>query len=362
MAQASTNDPGKVRPAVLSGLLRQRWSLLGWLAFLVVLTVVPLFMGESYVYLTTNFVIMALYAVSFNLLLGQTGMLSFGHAAYFGLGAYTVALLWSRLSIAVFPAILLAPLVAGVAALAIGLFCVRLTGMYFAMLTLAFAQLIFTVVFEWYSFTGGDNGLPVMPPDYLLAARRYYYFSLVIVIVCTALLRLIVSSPFGSALAAIRENPERAAFVGINVRLYQLAAFVFAGVFSGVAGGLMAPLQQMAFPSMLFWTQSADPVLMALTGGIHSFTGPIVGAAVFVFLNFAVTTVFDYPLFAFGALVLIVVLFFPGGIVGATERLLGQRRRGPAGYPAEAGEPDPEAATMEPDRSVAQVGSNAGNQ
>lgn len=300
------------------------------LVLLAIMAALPFLVGESDVYLANDFLITALFAMSFNLLLGQAGMLSFGHAAFYGLGAYTVALLYSKLGVPIVPGILAAPLVAGLMALAIGFFVVRLEGMYFAMLSLSFAQLIFSVVSSWYSFTGGDNGLPVSPPDWLLPTNAYYYFTLAVVSVCIGLLFLVRRSTFGAALAAIRENPQRAAYLGLNVRLYQLAAFVLAGALAGVAGSLRSPLQQMAFPSLLYWTQSADPVLMTLAGGVGAFIGPIVGAALFVLLTFVVTSHTDYPLFAFGAVVLVLVLFLPKGIVGTIEGWWDRRRPKPA--------------------------------
>jgi branched-chain amino acid transport system permease protein len=302
-----------------------------WLGTLALLALLPLVVGESNVFLLNDFLITALFAMSYNLMLGQAGMLSFGHAAYYGLGGYTVALLSHRYGVSTVPGLLAAPLVAGAAALVIGFFTVRLSGMYFAMLTLAFAQLIFAVVSNWYDFTGGDNGLPVSPPDFLLDTNNYYYFTLVVVAAAIAFLRVITRSPFGAALAAIRENQQRAAFVGLNVRAYQIAAFAVAGALAGIAGALRSPLQQMAFPSLLYWTQSADPVLMALAGGVNTLVGPIVGAAIFVFLNFTATSQTDYPLLAFGVVVLLVVLFLPEGVVGALSRL---RRRKVAADPA----------------------------
>lgn len=297
-----------------------RWRMLaGWIACLAVLLAMPIIVGESYLFLCANFLIMALFAMSYNLLFGKAGMLSFGHAAYYGIGAYTVAILGDKLSVGILTGLLVAPVAAAAAALAVGFFTVRLSGMYFAMLTLAFGQLIYTVVFGWYDFTGGDNGLPVAMPEWLLSATHFYYLTLAVVAVAVSVLRIISASAFGAALGAIRENPQRAAFIGLNVRMYQLAAFVIAGAFAGIAGGLRAPLEQMAFPSLLYWTQSADPVLMALAGGIGTFVGPIVGAAVFTFVNFAVTSYTDYPLLAFGLLVLLIVLFLPGGVAGAAE-------------------------------------------
>jgi branched-chain amino acid transport system permease protein len=202
--------------------------------------------------------------------------------------------------------------------------------MYFGMLTLAFGQLIFSLIFGWYSLTGGDNGLSVFPPDILLDPQNFYYLTLAIVSVCITLLAVITASPFGSALAAIRENPERAAFIGINVRAYQLSVFVIAGAFAGVAGSLRAPFQQMAFPSLLYWTQSAEPLLMSLIGGIHNFFGPVIGSAIFVFLNFVISSYTSYSILIFGVIVVLTVLFLPGGVLGyLSARLPGGSRRRP---------------------------------
>lgn len=288
--------------------------------------VVPFVLGDSYLFITIDFLIMALFAVSYNLLLGQAGMLSFGHAAYYGVGAYTVAILSSKLGIPMHVGLFAAPLVAGAVALVVGWFAVRVTGMYFAILTLAFGQLLYTIVMGWYSFTGGDDGLPVMPPEWLMPARNYYLFTLTIVLGSIGILRVVSLSPFGKALIAIRENRQRAVFVGLRVRGYELAAFTIAAAFSGVAGALRAPFQQMAFPSLLHWSQSAEPVLMALAGGIHVFLGPVVGAALFVFANFVITSFSDYPLLIFGTIVLLVVLYLPGGVVGAIQQRWAGRR------------------------------------
>lgn len=287
----------------------------------VICLLLPFAIGESYVFLTIDFLIMALFAMSFNLLLGQGGMLSFGHATFYGLGAYAVAVLQNKLGIAPWIGIAAAPVVAGIGALLIGWLSVRVTGMYFAMLTLAFGQLVFTVVLGWYGFTGGDDGLPVEVPPWMQSGRAYYYFCLAIVAACIWLIHRLTRSPFGRAVSAIRDNRERASYIGLNVRQMELRMFVVAGAFAGIAGGLRAPLQQMAFPSLLHWSQSAEPVLMTLAGGINSFFGPLVGAAIFVFINFFVTSTFEYPLLVFGLIVLLIVLFLPDGIVGALSRI-----------------------------------------
>lgn len=307
-------------PSPMLSVQRRSRSAIAWGAAAVVFALLPLAIGESYVFLTVDFFIMSLFAMSYNLLLGQAGMLSFGHATYYGLGAYAVAILQNKYGVPPWLGLAAAPVVAALGALAIGWLSVRVTGMYFAMLTLAFGQLVFTLVLGWYSFTGGDDGLPVALPDWMLSARNYYYFSLVIVALCIWLIYRVTQSPFGMALRSIRDNRQRAAYIGLNVRRLELQVFMVAGAFAGVAGGLRAPLQQMAFPSLLGWAQSADPVLMALAGGINTFVGPIVGAAVFVFTNFAVTSRFEYPLMVFGTLVLLIVLFLPNGIVGTLAR------------------------------------------
>lgn len=303
------------------------WEMCVWALLVVGLMVLPLLISPSFVFLTIDFFIMALFATSYNLLLGKTGMLSFGHAAYYGLGAYTVAILSAKLGLSVLVGIAAAPVVAGIVGLIIGFFCVRLSGFYFAILTMSFAQLVWAVVFGWYAFTGGDDGLPVDAPAYMRDPYTFFYIALAIVAVCIAILRLIFGSPFGSALAAIRENPDRAAFVGLNVRGYRLAAFTIAAAFAGVAGGLRAPLQMMAFPLLLDWRQSAEPVMMSLIGGFHTFTGPIVGAAIFVYLKFIITSYTQYSMLVFGAVVMFFVLLLPGGIVGFVADLYRNSRK-----------------------------------
>jgi branched-chain amino acid transport system permease protein len=298
----------------------------GLLIFFCFLASLPFMVGESYLLLTADFMVMALFAMSFNLLLGQGGMLAFGQGAFYGLGAYTVAMVQTHLGWSVPLGLLLSPVVAALGALLIGLFCVRLYGIYFAILTLAFSQLFHSLIFSWYSVTGGDNGLSIHLPRYFLNAHNVYYLALSVLVVSVAILAMISRSAFGLALGAIRENRIRAGFIGLNVPMYRLAAFVIAGSFAGMAGGLRAVLQQIAFPDLLNWTTSGDAVLMALAGGIHTFVGPIVGAAIFVFLNFALTIYTQYSLLVFGSIVVLVVIFLPGGVVGFIEKTVEMAR------------------------------------
>jgi len=312
-------------------------SLAGFAIVVLILAASPYLTDESNLFVLMDVLIAVLFATSYNLVLGGTGLLSFGHAAYFGLGAYTVALLQTHLGLPMLVGIALSPIVAGVFAMLVALLTVRLSGMYFAMLTLAFAQLIYTVIAEWYSFTGGDNGIPITVPDYFFVTAHYFYLTLGIVVGGVVLLWLIGNSPFGAALHAIRENPQRASFVGLNVKLYQVAAFTISGALTGVAGALSGSLHQMAFPSMLYWTESAQPVLMALAGGIHAFFGPAVGAAIFTVLNFYVASYAGYPLLVFGVVVLVLVMALPEGVVGTLRRWLIRRRAAGAGAaPADA--------------------------
>jgi len=299
--------------------------LLRW-APLLLLLLVPMFAGRFYQYLMTQIFIASLMAVAFNLLLGTTGLLSFGQAAFFGVGAYTVGLLLTKGGLETLPALALAPVVAAVAAGIIGFFCVRLSGVHFAMLTLAFGQLIFTVVYKWYGLTGGDNGIqgiPVKPIPLgglgtvdLGSTQAMYYFVLVVVGLSVELLLRFRSSPFGATLKAIRENGQRASFLGVNIHLYQWTAFVVAGAFTGLAGGLFAMMEKAISPEIIHWSKSAEPVFMAIIGGIYTFAGPAVGAVVYVILNSYLVAWTEKWALVLGLVLLTLVLLLPGGVVG----------------------------------------------
>src|SRR5215510_13953412 len=210
----------------------------GWLGLVVVaLALAPMVLPHFFLQLLTEIAIIGLFATAFNLLMGFGGMVSFGHAAYFALGAYAAALLVKRSGLPMLLALPAAPLAAACGALLFGFFIVRLTHTYFAMLSLAFAQIVFTVIFKWKSLTGGDDGLlDVWPPVALKSPTTYYYFTLAVVALSLAVLHAVSESPFGYALKSVRENPRRARFIGINTRRLQLLAFVISGAFSGVAG------------------------------------------------------------------------------------------------------------------------------
>ena len=270
----------------------------GWLwAGLVVLGLLlyPQFVSRYYIVLSTEVVILALLATSYNLIFGYAGMVSFGHAAFFGLGAYAMAILTKQYGSPMLVGLLAGPVVAAAFAFVIGWFCMRTIRLYFALLSLAFAQLLYVIVYQWVGFTGGSDGIHGVPrPEILSSYPSYYYFGLAVTILCMVLMWFIVNSPFGWSLRAIRENTQRSQFLGTNDRFYKLVAFTIAGAFAGVAGGLYSQFQKWADPDLLFWTTSANPVLMSILGGMFSFIGPSVGAVVFVALREIIKVRTDY--------------------------------------------------------------------
>jgi ABC-type branched-subunit amino acid transport system ATPase component/ABC-type branched-subunit amino acid transport system permease subunit len=290
-------------------------------------TIDPESAAKFALFIGTTSLVLALWAVSFNLMLGYTGLVSFAHAAYYGVGAYTVALLYDKLHVSPVLGLLLAPIAGGVIGLVTGWVALRAVRLYFSLLTLAISQVLFVIAFEWYDFTGGDNGVHGLTnPDWLSDPTALYYFVAVVVGLCLLLMFLVVRSPFGAALLAIRENRERARSIGINVKAYELAVYTIAAVFAGVAGGLYAVYQGQAFPNMIYWTANATPVVITLLGGTGAFLGPAVGA--FVYAQLESTLSIRFPFYfeiALGAIVLAVVLIAPGGFASVPD-LFGQLR------------------------------------
>jgi branched-chain amino acid transport system permease protein len=306
------------------------------LVIFVIMATVP-WVGSRYdTFLAAQITIDALFAVSLNLLLGTTGLVSFGHVAYFGVGAYVCGILMKTYEVPFSLAFPAAGLGAALFALISGYFCVRLIKLYFAMLTLAFSQIVWAIAYKWNAVTGGDQGLPEIPYpnlDWMSAipgcgdlsiGARFYLLTLVIVAVSLAAVHRVVRSPFGRVLTTIRDNPERAAFLGINVRLYRLAAFVVAGGLAGLAGALYGIFSRGVFADYVFWSKSAEILIMTILGGIGYFWGPPVGAAALVWLNQVITDYTQYWSFVLGVILLVLLFGFPGGIVGGLD-LLWQR-------------------------------------
>jgi branched-chain amino acid transport system permease protein len=279
--------------------------------------------GDEYrLVLATDVLVLALFAASLQLVMGTGGMASFGHAAYFGLGAYAAALAVKH-GIPMELALALSPLVAISGALVIGWFCVRLSGVYLAMLTLAFAQIAWSVVFQWDALTGGSNGIiGIWPAPWLSSKTAYYYLTLIVCAAAIAALWRALYSPFGYALRAARDSPLRADAIGIDARRLQWAAFTLAGLFAGVAGALYAFSKGSISPESMAVPRSVDGLVMVLLGGIQTLTGPLWGAALFIWLQDAVARNVDYWRAVIGAVILLLVLAFPQGLTGfAAERL-----------------------------------------
>lgn len=300
------------------------------LLLLVGFVLVPLLPGRFWVVVATEILILGLFAMSFNLLHGYMGQISFGHAAFFGLGAYATGLLMryfkgagGTLDLGYFEflfSLLAGPPVAALGALVVGFFCIRLTGIYFAILTLAFGELLYYIVFSWYGFTKGDDGVQgLLPPAFFQNDINFYYFTLLVVALAVCLMWRIVNSPFGYILRTIRDNQRRTAFLGINVRAHMLANFVIAGAFAGGAGALWGPFQRSIAPGLLGWEQSGIAVFMALIGGAKFFIGPMLGSIVYTFLHAWVTIYTVYWPLTIGLVILAIVVFAPGGVLSLVE-------------------------------------------
>ena len=292
------------------------------------LAALPAFAGDYALVLATEMLILALFAASLHFIMGGGGMVSFGHAAYFGLGAYGAALLVHHLEAPMEVALALAPLAAGLGGLVFGWFCVRLSGIYLAMLTLAFAQITWSVAVQWIAFTGGDNGiLGVWPSSWASGRTAFYYLTLALTAGGVVALRVLHFAPFGLMLRAARDSPLRAAAIGVDVRLHRWLAFALAGAFAGLAGGLFAFSKGSVFPESLAITRSVDALVMVLLGGLQTLGGPLVGAFAFIGFEDAVKRIpelADVWRLILGGIVLVLVLAFPAGIAGffarATER------------------------------------------
>jgi branched-chain amino acid transport system permease protein len=302
---------------------------LGGALLLALLVVLPLITAQSpYVtVLAIDLLTAALFAASLHFIMGPAGMHSFGHAAYFGLGAYGAALLVRTMGVPMELSLLLGPLVAAAGAIVFGWFCVRLSGVYLAMLTLAFAQIVWSVSYQWDDFTGGSNGLTgVWPAAWLADKRAYYYVTLALVVGAVLLLRRALFSPFGYAMRAGRDSPLRADAIGIDVKHMQWAAFVVAALFAGLSGALFAFSKGSISPESLGVGRSVDGLVMVLLGGLQTLAGPLVGAVSFTWLQDTVARSTDYWRALLGAIVLLLVLAFPMGIAGFVRQLTQGRK------------------------------------
>jgi branched-chain amino acid transport system permease protein len=305
-------------------IIKKNW----WLILLIIIFIIaPAFLSEFYLTVLCEALVMSMLALSFNLLFGYMGQLSFGQAAFYGLGGYTVAMLVTKVHFNFWLSILAGVLVASLIGLMVGYFCVRLRGIYFAVLTLAFGQLIFFIVFKWHNFTGGDDGIQgIFPPEFLKSPTAYYYFILIIFLISAFVLWKMIHSPFGQTIVSMRENSERTEFLGINIARYQLIAFVIAAAIAGLAGAIWVPFYRSVAPSYLTWIKSGEPVMAAILGGPSLFYGPILGMFIMTFFHSWVLGFTVYWPVVMGALILIIIFLLPGGILGFIQQKVKGRR------------------------------------
>ena len=308
---------------------------LAWAApVLLALIALPFVVPPYQTVLLTYGLVFAIAALGFNLLLGYTGLLSFGHSAYFGMGAYAVAFIVKYLKFESMEAFLLGGILAsGAVAALFGLLCVRYTKIFFGILTMALSQVLWSLAFKFFWVTGGSDGLRVPTPTLLggfvragsdkfeFLSHRYYFYVLAIFAVCVAVMWVIVHSPFGQALQAIRDNETRAEFVGVQVWHYRWVAFLISGIFTGLAGALWVPLNGLTTPDILHWTFSGKMVFFTVLGGFQTFFGPIIGAVIYNYLETYAVGHTVYWQMVLGIVLVVLVLALPAGIVGTVRRL-----------------------------------------
>jgi branched-chain amino acid transport system permease protein len=320
--------------------LPKLWLLAAALVVLAGLALLPYYVGLYQTQLLTYGLIAAIAALGFNLLLGYTGLLSFGHSAFFGIGAYSVAFLLRDAGIRSMELYILLGLpIVAIASALFGYICVRHTRIFFGILTLALSQVLYSLALKLFWITGGTDGLRVARPTLLAgmltftgpgAFQRflngYYYYVLGVFAVCVLLMWVIVHSPFGKALQAIRDNETRAAFLGLRIRRYRWVAFLISGTFTGLAGILWVPLNGLTTPEVLYWPFSGEIVFTALLGGFRNFTGPIVGGIVFTYLKTYAIATTEYWQLLLGIVLVLMVMILPTGIVGALSALAAKLR------------------------------------
>jgi branched-chain amino acid transport system permease protein len=319
--------------------VRRVWRPVAWIAPVSALLLAAPYLFDPFHTLTLTYgLIAAIGALGFNLLLGYTGLLSFGHSAYFGTGTYAVAFLVKYLKITSMELLLAGSVLASaIVSVLFGYVCVRYTRIFFGILTLALSQVLWSLAFKFFWVTGGTDGLRVPTPSLLGAApsddkieflaHHYYYYVLAVFAACVLIMWVVVHSPFGKALQAIRDNETRAEFIGIRIRRYRLIAFVISGTFTGLAGALWGPLNGLASPDILVWTFSGEIVFMTVLGGFTTFVGPIVGAVAFTYLKTYAVGFTVYWQLLLGTVLLVLVLALPTGITGTIQHAAARLRR-----------------------------------
>lgn len=309
---------------IRSSAVENRWSIAMMIALITFPFIAPMFIGTFYTVLMIEAMIFAIFALGYDILIGYTGMVSFGHAAYFGLGVYGGALSLIHLSRGFILLLVIAVLLSSAFALIVGYLSLRSTGVYFAIITFAFAQILYEVVIRSSDLLGGNNGLIAPPPELFAAVEIsefmiYYTVFLTMVAVYLSSRRLI-DSPLGLIFQAIGENEQRAAFIGYNVDRYKHVSFIISGMISGLAGGLFVATEGFAAPAQLFWLFSGEIIIIAIFGGIGTLYGPMIGAGIFIYLETYLNSTFDAWQIILGLILVTVVMLFPQGLAGLFKR------------------------------------------
>ncbi len=292
----------------------------------VVALLCPYILPKFQLRMFTEIIILSLFAMTWKMMLNEGGMFSFGHALYFGVGAYASVLAWLHIpGLSMMSGILLGGIVAGLMGFILGAFLVRMSGTYYALLTLAFNQLVWAIVWKWRDVTGGDDGLGKFPkPDILGISMKvpanYYYLVLIIVAVSLFLCWYFTRTPVGNVIASIKSNEERAKFIGFNVNASKLIFLTILGFFAGISGALFAQFQEFIAASAIDLGMSTNILFMAFIGGVGHFWGPILGSGVFVYLSEYLSSFTDRWEFIFGIMFVLIVLFAPQGILGIAKK------------------------------------------
>jgi branched-chain amino acid transport system permease protein len=295
-------------------------TILRSLPVLIVLFLMPLIAPRFYVYTLASIFVMGLLTMSLNLALGYGGLYQLHHAVFYGIGAYTIALIFAKTHLPVWIGFVAGPVAAAILSLLMGLICIRLSKLYFGMLQISLGSLVWAIAVKWYSFTGGDNGLHGIPiPGILSSINGAYYFILIVSAFSVLAMYWIVKSPFGATLQAVRDNPARSEAIGVNVARHQLAGLVLAGFFSGIAGDLFVVLEGSVYPDLIFWTLSLEIMIMCLLGGMYTFLGPVLGAAIILILRISVGSLTEYWTFVMGIVLMLLIFFLPQGVLGYIE-------------------------------------------
>lgn len=292
------------------------------LAILALMILFPLIIHQFWLGVLTEILILGLAGMAVNLLLGYGGSLPFGHAAFYATGAYATAILLKKTGIPTLLVLVIAPLFAAALGALFGFLIARLYRFYYALMTTGFSMLWWVIIRKWPGLTGGDDGITgVILPSYLTGINKAYFFTLIVVLLCILVLWIIINSPFGWTLRAIRENSNRAAFICIDVVRHRYLAFVISSFFTGVAGALYVVYSHSTFPDYAYWVKSGDMAMVCLLGGMFSFLGPMIGAAILTFLQTWVTSITPYWPLVIGIIICLVVLLMPDGVLGVWGKL-----------------------------------------